>query len=137
MKKGMVFIAALWLAGCASQKQPPAEEKVLYDIFSQKLLKNGPRVICDQPVYLKCFQISEANCLSELTPVSKECGNYAEKKWPIRSEEDVEKHAMHYFNCMIYQHFTFHRKDWHEAFACLENSKDSFDPHRSLSVFLE
>ncbi|KDM89891.1 hypothetical protein EA58_20795 [Photobacterium galatheae] len=106
-------------------------------MFTEKLESNGPRVICDQPVYQKCYQISEANCVSELTPISQKCASYAQKKWPISSLNDAEKHATYYFNCMIFNHFTVHQKDWHEAYYCLEENKDSFDPNRYLPVLFE
>lgn len=95
-KSFLLMLVASLLSACATPSgdqaggQPPDRAeyrtyaKDFVDDFARtKLSKNGPHLFCDQTGYLQCYNISQAQCVQELSQVTGDCFKRTEQKFPI------------------------------------------------------
>ena len=89
----IVFVLLVY--GCAgNQTQRVNNEEIsnefAFEILLAKLKKNCESLICEQPGYLNCFNISSKQCYEETSPYRLECYDRASQKMPdILNEADL------------------------------------------------
>ncbi|NAW86953.1 hypothetical protein [Photobacterium halotolerans] len=132
-----VSLMASILTSCASQ---PQEELVLHnawlELVAGKIEKNGGKVICANPVYQKCMNISEGMCTVEISPASNYCASDSIKRYGALSEENIEDYFVNYHSCMLFEHARLYDLDWLEPLRCMgKNANDHFDSRSFQLLF--
>lgn len=125
------------LTSCASQ---PQEELVLHnawlELVAGKIEKNGGKVICANPVYQKCMNVSEGMCTVEISPASNYCASDSIKRYGALSEENIEDYFVNYHSCMLFEHARLYDLDWLEPLRCMgKNANDHFDSRSFQLLF--
>lgn len=125
------------LTSCASQ---PQEELVLHnawlELVAGKIEKNGGKVICANPVYQKCMNVSEGMCTVEISPASNYCASDSIKRYGALSEENIEDYFVNYHSCMLFEHARLYDLDWLEPLRCIgKNANDHFDSRSFQLLF--
>ncbi len=126
------------LTSCASQ---PQEELVLHnawlELVAGKIEKNGGKVICANPIYQKCMNVSEGRCTVEISPASNYCASDSIKRYGALSEANIEDYFVNYHSCMLFEHARLYDLDWLEPLRCMgKNANDHFDS-RSLQILFD
>lgn len=123
----------------SAPNDPDAREytKEFMDDFARtKLNQNGPHLFCDQPGYLGCYHISQAQCLQELSGVNDECFQRTSAKFPhkLSTAKEIDQFASYYAVCMSFRHVGMHTdRDMKQLGACLKKVKwDRAQRDRSL-----
>lgn len=121
----------------ADRSAEQAYQQDFVDEFARsKLKQNGPSLFCDQPGYLQCYEITQSQCLRELTSVRDDCFERTEKRFPNKlvSAKDINAFSKYYAVCMSIRHITMHpRKDTRKLGTCLKSVKwDKAQRNRSI-----
>ena len=123
----IVFVLLVY--GCAgNQTQRVNNEEIsnefAFEILLAKLKKNGESLICEQPGYLNCFNISSKQCYEETSPYRLECYDRASQKMPdILNEADAHKFTTYFLMCITTKQMIAHSYNFKEINACLGAAK--------------
>ncbi|MBV7263439.1 hypothetical protein KCG43_15660 [Photobacterium sp. WH24] len=133
-----VSLMASILTSCAGE---PQEEPVIHDAWLElvagKIEKNGGKVICANPIYQKCMNISEGVCTVEISPASNYCASDSIKRYGTLSEANIEDYFVNYQACMMFEHARLYDLDWLVPLRCMsKNANDHFDS-RSLQILFD
>lgn len=143
----LFFVSVLVACATAPQSQTSAQSapdpatreytKEFMDDFARtKLSQNGPHLFCDQPGYLQCYHISQAQCLQELSGVTDDCFHRTSAKFPhkLTTAREIDQFASYYAVCMSFRHVGMHAdRDMKQLGACLKKVKwDRAQRDRSL-----
>jgi len=112
-------------------------EEYVSEIIEEKFKKNLSNVLCDQPSYLECFDITREQCIEELTEYNVECFNKAKEKvsGPLTNKKNGEKFGTIAMMCIALNHLSIHAENAEEIAGCME--KSSFDDAAVLRSFLK
>jgi len=121
------LVLLLLTSGCAS-KQQQTQHAVTNELATQivlnKVAANGERLLCSQPSYLDCLQISEAQCVSEAAPHKEPCLEFAKGKVPqFTSGEDAKSFGEFYAMCMAVRQISEYGERSQEIGSCLQGAR--------------
>ena len=153
MKSFAVLGAVLLLAGCAarpasapqsaSRAAPAADSgdtvarEFAGQFLREKLVNNGPALLCGQEAYRACYQIDETQCMAELKDKHESCITNVDKKMGgklIVGQNDKE-YSQQWTMCVMLQHAMQHAGRLQEVGACLKNMK--FDEAQGMKALLK
>lgn len=127
MKRICVALLILILAGC-SHKEPITQNidnesrEVAADILDVKIRANGMYLLCDQSGYTKCFNINQAQCLEELSPLVEGCYKQGKEIYGELGLNGNEKQIGVYLaSCLFLEHVSMHKSKGYEISTCMEN----------------
>ncbi|NOH97540.1 hypothetical protein [Vibrio sp. 99-70-13A1] len=102
MKYFIAAVLALSIMGCSKSRYP---NQLSVDIVTEKLHENGPNIFCDQPGYSACFDITQTQCLTDMTDISTSCIKKLDSKFGKTSVNNMDEYAKHYSACVVTEHF--------------------------------
>lgn len=135
----LLCLVVITLSGCAgnqprqsAQTPDPRKQDMIdeltSDIITAKLKENGTSLICEQPSYQNCFQISAQQCYRETNPYKEQCFNRAMQKTPdTGGKEGVRQLFGHYFVCIASKNLANHTDRMKEIGACLKTARFDTD----------
>ena len=132
MKLPMVTAFVLVLYGCAASTPQPAPSagngEVGADLISAVMKKRfedkGENILCDQPAYLQCFGISNAQCVSDQSAFKPQCIDYsAQKAGELQYGKNGKEYAGAFSSCMVMHHLVLYKGDLNELGNCLKTAK--------------
>ena len=121
-------IAVLYglLTGCGLHtiQEDEVEGELAGEILQDKVTMNGEKILCDQPLYLECFNITKEQCYSEITPsIKQSCVKYVRSKTgKLNNQSSIQTFARSVMGCLYGKHLILmHYKQREEIEKCMNN----------------
>jgi hypothetical protein len=143
-------LAALLLAACvapaptkpatsaATTAAPPLSPAIDFtepfsdatvDAVKEKFRSNAPNLLCDQPLYASCYNLSHAQCMAEVAELTPDCLSRADVSYPsIRMKADLQKYSQTVGTCLALGHLNRHSDRMQVLSQCIQGI--SFDAER-------
>lgn len=122
-----LFLVPL-IGGCASQPGPEEpdldrlQQELVIDVLKTKLRQNGAYILCDQPAYLACYDMSKHQCVLEVSKNNERCIQKADARFSELTYENREKYGAYYAGCIAIHHGMMHHDKVHAVAQCLDNA---------------
>ena len=128
MKKiSILFLLILaMISGCASQAtnaHNSRDDELIIEIMKEKYRKNGPSMLCDQPFYLSCYELTKEQCISELSDNSDKCLETANEKFPKITSGNRKDYSDYYIKCVLARHLLMHADKHEEIGMCMKEAR--------------
>jgi len=131
----VILFPILLSSACATQKSSTETKTVdnrgrsipTEQIIIDLMRRNGENLYCDQPDYPSCFNISKAQCLSELDPFIDGCADQALEKYPVLTgnNNQAEEMGEAFGACVLLKHFSLQQENIVKISQCLQNFNPS------------
>lgn len=147
MKKTSMVILIAFIAGCATSSSVVKNEssnpidgsmknEFVEEIVLKKFEENGEFILCDQPSYSRCFNISKDQCAAEIAPHKIKCMEKAKEKVPnMHEKEDITKFTSYFLVCMAMNQMLLHSDKVGEIGQCLKTAQ--YDEEIGQKSFLK
>ncbi len=133
-----IVVSCVLLTACAttapssSSSGPPLsklDNKALQsqfanEILTMKLMDNGAKLLCAQPDYLACYQITAAQCHTELAPYNAACLSMATQKvGKLGDAANQRRYAGVFSMCLAVQHLLIYQQSASQIATCLKDAQ--------------
>jgi hypothetical protein len=99
------------------------------DAVKAKFRSNAPNLLCDQPLYASCYNLSQAQCVAEVAELTPDCLSKADIVQPtIRLKSDLKNYSQTVGTCLALNHLNRHREQMQMLTQCIQGI--SFDAER-------
>jgi hypothetical protein len=91
------------------------------DAVKNKFRSNAPNLLCDQPVYASCYNLSHSQCVTEVAALTPDCLGKADLAQPtIRLKSDLQKYSQAVGTCLALSHLNQHREQMQMLTQCIQ-----------------
>lgn len=143
MKSITIVAIIFFLVGC--QNSPSSKNvseitngnrEIISEMFYNKLKKNGPNLLCRQPVYNACYKTTELECFNEVYAFNEYCLDFStERKGVLTSGGNMREYTGLYVHCLGLKHLASRRGEIKEISECLKGMK--LDQKKTIGFFFE
>lgn len=125
----------VFLTGCqsAANKDKAADaaknKKSASELFVSHIEKDGDKLLCEQPAYLKCFRMTPTKCRKDLSQFKQACLSEALQKHEGKiTDANYKQFGNDYSLCMLVKHALMYPKRAEAIGQCLDQSRFANKP---------